>query len=550
MNQLFLHELPVNDSVSLLQRFQPDLSRNEAEAIASELGHLPLALHLAGSFLHTYRHTISPAAYLAELQSHHQETLLQHPSLQGLGTEQSPTRHTLHLARTFAISYQKLETGETRDHLARLVLARAACFAPGEPIPRGLLVGTMAGVTANRLEIEDALGRLAALGLVGEGELGTIRLHSLLAAFVQQTGAEPEAHVQVEQTLLERAQYLNNERALTVLQMWQNHLRYVANNACYREDKRAAALCHELGRYLQYSGAYDEAKEYIHLAFALREKLFGVYHQESVASLHHLGVLAHIRGRYEEACQHWQRVYRIRQNMLGEEHPDTAKSLNILGILFSDMGSYVEAQKAYKQALAIQEKVLPTAHLGIAQTLNNLAGLLMNMGAYAEALTHLERALAIKEATLGLEHPSTAVTMNNLGYALYLLQRYEQAEPILQQSELIRTRLLGEDHPDVAQSLDSLGALYLATHQMENAYDCLSRALQIRQSTLGRNNPQTAETLVKLGLWYQRQGQQKLARKAWQQALEMQEKSLGAQHPDTQATHHYLQTMSPAVILQ
>ncbi|MBK9051611.1 MAG: hypothetical protein IPL78_12030 [Chloroflexi bacterium] len=51
------------------------------DAIAEELGHLPLALHLAGSYLHTYRHTpfAQPAAS-AELQKGAGT-----PSLQGEG---------------------------------------------------------------------------------------------------------------------------------------------------------------------------------------------------------------------------------------------------------------------------------------------------------------------------------------------------------------------------------------------------------------------------------------------------------------------------------
>jgi NB-ARC domain len=48
------------------------------DAICAELGDLPLALHLAGSFLACYRHTITPVTYLAQLRS---RALLEHPSL-------------------------------------------------------------------------------------------------------------------------------------------------------------------------------------------------------------------------------------------------------------------------------------------------------------------------------------------------------------------------------------------------------------------------------------------------------------------------------------
>ena len=38
-------------------------------AIANELGRLPLALHLAGSFLRHYWEDVTPGDYLAELEA-------------------------------------------------------------------------------------------------------------------------------------------------------------------------------------------------------------------------------------------------------------------------------------------------------------------------------------------------------------------------------------------------------------------------------------------------------------------------------------------------
>ncbi len=54
------------ESVALLRGFREDLKADDLdlEAIASELGDLPLALHMAGSFLRTYRHDMSPHQYL------------------------------------------------------------------------------------------------------------------------------------------------------------------------------------------------------------------------------------------------------------------------------------------------------------------------------------------------------------------------------------------------------------------------------------------------------------------------------------------------------
>ena len=146
VHALSLGVLQRPESLTLLHSHRPDLAPDDSllDAIAAELGDLPLALHLAGSYLARYRHTPfgQPAAYLEALR---RPDLLEHRSLTLPGT--SPTGHEHHVARTFALSYDQLQTTDAIDAMALLTLARAAWFAPGEAIPRALLRAS-AGVDA------------------------------------------------------------------------------------------------------------------------------------------------------------------------------------------------------------------------------------------------------------------------------------------------------------------------------------------------------------------------------------------------------------------
>ena len=73
INTLSLNTLKRTDSIALLIHHRPDLKHDQPEldAIADELGDLPLALHLAGYYLETYRDDElgQPARYLEALQS-------------------------------------------------------------------------------------------------------------------------------------------------------------------------------------------------------------------------------------------------------------------------------------------------------------------------------------------------------------------------------------------------------------------------------------------------------------------------------------------------
>lgn len=110
-----LQVLPHSQSIALLRAFRPDLPEDDVnlDAIAAELGDLPLALHLAGSFLKRYQQDITTGEYLNELRV---TTGIAHESLDGAGI--SPTKHDLSVARTFRLSYDRFDVNIPTDALA------------------------------------------------------------------------------------------------------------------------------------------------------------------------------------------------------------------------------------------------------------------------------------------------------------------------------------------------------------------------------------------------------------------------------------------------
>jgi hypothetical protein len=105
-----LDVLQRDESLALLQYYYAQADDQILDAIAAELGDLPLALHLAGSYLARYRRAITPAQYLAQLRD---PALLEHPSLKGSGI--SPTRHDQNAFRTIALSHDKLDPDDPVD---------------------------------------------------------------------------------------------------------------------------------------------------------------------------------------------------------------------------------------------------------------------------------------------------------------------------------------------------------------------------------------------------------------------------------------------------
>ncbi|MCA9976606.1 MAG: hypothetical protein KC413_12680, partial [Anaerolineales bacterium] len=206
INALSLPMLSRSEGQNLLRLFRNDLTEIEAQTIAEKLGDLPLALHLAGNFLRTYYHDITSSSYLTQLQNLPTKKILTHPSLQGRGADFSPTGQELNVGRTIALSYEKLDPQQERDVLALALLARASAFVPGVPIPRSLLTATVSFAAPDTLQIADALNRLVNLGLVSEGVDGSIRIHQLVASFVQVDEYGRGIQLDVETAVLECVQ--------------------------------------------------------------------------------------------------------------------------------------------------------------------------------------------------------------------------------------------------------------------------------------------------------------------------------------------------------
>ncbi len=432
----------------------------------------------------------------------------------------SPTGHLQNVSRTIALSYNQLDPDEAIDALALAILARAACFAPGEPIPYHLLMLTLTpypgghlrgGISDNlegdtaeaALRVEDAMARLVELGLLQVETDDRLRLHRLLVAFVQEVAGDElvAAREAVETAVSEEAERLKMTGYPALLLAWQPHLRAVTEVAQARGDGRGAQLCNVLAMHLWQVGDYIGARSYCERALAIREKV------------------------------------------LGEEHPDTALSLNNLGHLLHLLDELTGARSYLERAVVIAEKTLGEEHPLTAQYLNNLGYLLQVQGDLARARLYHERALAIREKVLGEDHPDTAQSLSNLGYLHYVQKDWAGTRPYLERALTIRQKVLGKDHPDTVFILQNLGELRYAQGDLVEAQETFEQVLAIRRELLGKEHPDTARTLSYLGAVRQDQGNLIEARGYYEQALKIYEARLGVEHAKTRQVREKLATL-------
>ena len=530
--------LPRRESIELLRRYRPDLAPDDPRlhAIAAELGDLPLALHLAGSYLRAYQTEVCLDDYLAELRS---SAVVRHASLLGTGLEDTPnpTRHIQSVAQTFALCLGRLDRDREADQAAIALLARMACMAPGEPVPRDLLVRTLEDVEARQRT--DGLRRLAAVGLVEEGD-GWLRLHRLLVHFVRLERLDPEAQPAVELVLIGCGEAARQGQLTgPALSAVMPHLVDVACSD-KGDEPRQATLSDAAGMALLAAGDVGSARSWLEHALAIRERALGSEHPDTATSLGNLGWLLTTQGELAGARRLYERALTVRERLLGADHCRTAETLNDLALLLLTQGEPAAARPLLDRALAIRERLLGPNHPETAESLNNVALQLWAQGELAAARPLLERALATSTVVLGPGHPNTAMSLNNVARLLHDQGELSSARPLLERALAIWENVLGPDHPSTALGLNNLGRLLRDQGELAAARALVERALSIRERVLGPDHRDTAQSLNNLALLLQDQGDLAAARPLFQRALAIHEKVLGRDHHRTATCYLYL----------
>jgi tetratricopeptide (TPR) repeat protein len=534
VHEVSLGVLARTESLDLLRKHRPDLALDDPalDSIAAELGDLPLALHLAGSYLARYRRTPfgRPAAYFEAVR---RSDLLAHRSLAVEG--QSPTGHEQHVARTFALSYDRLRPANAIDQMALVTLARAAWFAPGEPIPRVLLRASSEVDTADEdavLRFEDGLARLGAVGLVAEQEDGALVLHRLLAAFVRSVAGDPEAHgAQVEAAVLAEAQRLNQTGYPVPLLGWQPQLRFVTDRAAQTDSEYAAGLLNALGTHLRLIAEFESAKAAIRRALEIDEAVYGLDHPNVARDVSNLSVVLRDLADLAGAREALERALAIDEKSLGPNHPNVANRLNNLGMVLKDLGDLPGARKVLERALRIDEAVYGPDHPEVATDVNNLGLVLHDLGDLAGARAAFERTLRIGEKTVG-HHPNLILTINNLGTVLRDSDDLAGARAGFEWALRIGEASFGPDHPEIATFANNLGVVLRALGDLAGAMAAQERALRIDEKSFAPDHPNIARDVNNLGLVLHDLGDLAGARAACERALRIWEQFLPADHPN------------------
>ncbi|MCB9112485.1 MAG: tetratricopeptide repeat protein [Anaerolineales bacterium] len=354
LNHLPLDEFSPQESVEFLRKYIPPEREDESdpERLAEHLGHLPLALELAGRYLEK-QPRLKIDAYLAQTQK-----ALEHRSMQNWKVEQkSLTGHDLSLAQTFAQSWE-LVKGETAQ---RLFITLGYC-APNTPIPQEILD---AALGENADACDDCLSELSGLGLLKEG----ISIHPLLAEYARGFDEEFKNLTSFSENLAILASQTNRDADqkgnYSLFTPILFHVRSAAEYAETAELEPAGTLWNEIGYHVKYLADYIGAKAAYERALKIDEAAFGPDHPKVAIRVNNLGSVLQALGDHAGAKAAFERALKIDEAVFGPDHPNVAIRVWWLGVMARDEGETIKAKEYLERALRIFQKSLPPEHPNI-----------------------------------------------------------------------------------------------------------------------------------------------------------------------------------------
>jgi tetratricopeptide (TPR) repeat protein len=193
-------------------------------------------------------------------------------------------------------------------------------------------------------------------------------------------------------------------------------------------DEPASYLLDGLAAYRHYClASYEDARPLYENALAIREKVLGPEHPDTVESLNNLACMLRDHGDLAGSRTLHERALVIAEKVLGPEHPKMAGNLNILAGLLRDLGQMDEAEPLFRRAIAVGEKSRGAEHSLTRRYQSHYASLLLMTDRVADALQLGEAALATHDKVLSPDHPSTKDSARVTATALAALGRGEEA---------------------------------------------------------------------------------------------------------------------------
>ncbi|KAH8661696.1 hypothetical protein BGZ60DRAFT_91061 [Tricladium varicosporioides] len=506
-----------------------DYSQNDLEHLGLLLGHLPLALIQAASYIEAKSCSIT--TYIAMFEESKDSALrLLSKGFAAEGRDQD-------IPNAVAISWM-LSFDQIREHNPRAAdLLSLMSFFDRQAIPESLLKD----VNETSFSFIEAIGELLSYSLITRNITATQYdihrfAHLVSRAWQVKNGLIDKWYIAAEERLLERFPK-DDYAAWEICALYLPHIQALIDEGLGKwlktYNKNTVLLMNRVGNYLRLRGLYDLAEGVDKQCLGYCTECLGLENPATLISIANLASTYQSQGRWKEAEELKVQVMEANKRVLGLEHPDTLTSIANLALTYQSQGRWKEAEELKVQVMEASKRVLGLEHPSTLTSIANLASTFWNQGRWKEAEELEVQVMEARKRVLGLEHPSTLTSIANLASTFWNQGRWKEAEELEVQVMEARKRVLGLEHPSTLTSIANLASTYQSQGRWKEAEELEVQVMEASKRVLGLEHPSMLTSMANLAVTYQGQGRSEDAFKLMEECIALQTRILGTNHPDT-----------------
>ena len=505
-----------------------DQDRQTAEALARELGGLPLALEQAAAYTTATGQRL--ADYLA-LTRERRSDILSRGDTAGYGRT---------VATTWTLAFTQL-LGSNPEAIGLLRLA--AFCAPGS-IPLRVLLQHRADLSEQLgSEVNAVLMPLLEDPIATSDAIAALRRYSLLT-LADDGSALVHRLVQTVTA---------DQMPTALVGQWQHAtaalIEAAIPAACDRPDTWpvfAALLPHaevaldvasegmeEIANYLRHSGNFAAASDLMRKILAAREQTFETQHPSVIRARMNLASLTGDAGDPAGARDQYSVTLPLVEQVFGPEHLTTLVARSNLAQATSEAGDKAGARDQYTALVPVMERVLGPEHAGTLIARNNLAQATVGAGDAAGACDQYTALVPVMERVLGPEHPRTLAVRSNLAVAAGEVGDIAGARDQYTALVPVMERVLGPEHPSTLLVRSNLAQAAAEAGDATGSRDHHIALVPVMERVFGPEHPSTLTARNNLAQATSEAGDKAGARDQYTALVPVMERVLGPEHPST-----------------
>jgi len=282
------------------------------------------------------------------------------------------------------------------------------------------------------------------------------------------------------------------------------------------------------GLALLEAGRYDEGREDLEQALALREAIHHTEPAELIEPRHNLALALLRTGEVDAGAVQLEQALRDAEVEYGLLHPSVGTIASSLAVARDMQDRDDEAKALYRRSIEVFEQGDAPRTQALAATLDNLAIVHLEHDEPEQALPLLLRAESVLVDAVGAAHPDVASTRSMLATAHADLGRLQEAARYHALAEDTTRASYPADHVVLESALRSRSSVERDLGNFGTAAGLLDEVLEIREHREGLDDPERASALMMRGAVERKRGALELAEHYQREALALLERLEGA----------------------